>query len=88
MSNHHNLIVGGDEKMPQQYELKQVRVYLKEATPLYSNQEITSPESAIRIMSEALAGMDREYCCVVNLDNRHRPINFNIVSIGDASSGN
>lgn len=74
--------------MPQQYELKQVRVYLKEATPLYSNQAITSPESAIRIMSEALAGMDREYCCVVNLDNRHRPINFNIVSIGDASSGN
>ncbi len=72
--------------MADQYELKQVRVYLKEATPLYSNQEITSPESAIRIMSEALAGMDREYCCVVNLDNRHRPINFNIVSIGDASS--
>ncbi|MBR0341631.1 MAG: ImmA/IrrE family metallo-endopeptidase [Oscillospiraceae bacterium] len=72
--------------MADQYELKQVRVYLKEATPLYSNQEITSPESAVRIMSEALAGMDREYCCVVNLDNRHRPINFNIVSIGDASS--
>ena len=47
------------KKMPQQYELKQVRVYLKEATPLYSNQEITSPESAIRIMSEALVGMDR-----------------------------
>ena len=72
--------------MPQQYELKQVRIYLKEATPLYSNEEIISPESAIRVMSEALAGMDREYCCVVNLDSRHRPINFNIVSIGDANS--
>ena len=74
------------KKMAEQYELKQVRVYLKEATPLYSNEEIHSPESAIRVMSDALAGMDREYCCVVNLDHRHRPINFNIVSIGDASS--
>ena len=72
--------------MPQQYELKQVRIYLKEATPLYSNEEINSPDSAIRVMSDALAGMDREYCCVVNLDSRHRPINFNIVSIGDANS--
>ena len=33
---------GGDEKMADQYELKQVRVYLKEAASLYSNQEITS----------------------------------------------
>ena len=30
------------KEMPQQYELKQVRVYLKEATPLYSNEEISS----------------------------------------------
>ena len=72
--------------MPQQYELKQIRVYLKEATSLYSNEEISSPESVIRVMSGALAGMDREYCFVVNLDNRHRPIHFNIVSIGDATS--
>ena len=27
--------------------------------------------------------MDREYVCVVNLDTRKHPINFNIVSIGD-----
>ncbi len=27
--------------------------------------------------------MDREYCCVVNLDGSNHPINFNIVSIGD-----
>ena len=72
------------KKTPQQYELKQVRIYLKEATPLYSNEEISSPDSAIRVMSEVLAGMDREYCCVVNLGSRHRPINFNIVSIRQA----
>ena len=72
--------------MPETYELKQVRVQLRDATPLYSNESVSSPEAAIRVMSEALAGMDREYCCVVNLDNRLRPINFNIVSIGDASS--
>ena len=72
--------------MPQPYELKQVRVYLKEATPLYSNEEINSPESAIRVMSEALAGMDRECCAVINCDNRNRVLSFSVVSLGDASS--
>jgi len=45
-----------------------------------------SPEDAARVMADALAMMDREYCCVVNLDNRNRPINYNVVSIGDVNS--
>lgn len=72
--------------MPQPYELKQVRVYLKEATPLYSNEEISSPEAAIKVMSETLAGLDRETCCLVVLDSRNRPITYNVLSIGDATS--
>ena len=44
-------------KADNEYELKQVRIYLKEAMPLYSNGEISSPDSAIRVMSEALAGI-------------------------------
>ena len=68
------------------FELKQVRVQLREALPLYSTEQVSSPQDAVRIMSETLAGMDREYCCVVNLDSRNRPINFNIVSIGDVNS--
>ena len=37
-------------------------------------------------MAEALAEMDREYCCVMNLDNKNRTINFNVVSIGDVNA--
>ena len=65
------------------YELKQVRIQLREDTPLYSMEEIHSPQDAIRIMSDALAMMDRECCALVCLDNRNRPINFHILSIGD-----
>ena len=72
--------------MAEPFELKQVRIQLKEATPIYSTSRIQSPEDAARVMADALAMMDREYCCVVNLDNRNRPINYNVVSIGDVNS--
>ena len=69
----------------EQYELKQVQVRLRlaEAEPLYSSEPITDSEKAVEIMAKALAEMDREYVCVVNLDTQRHPINFNIVSIGD-----
>ena len=69
----------------EQYELKQVQVRLRlqEAEPLYSTEPITNSDKAVEIMAKALAEMDREYVCVVNLDTRKQPINFNIVSIGD-----
>lgn len=68
-----------------QYELKQVQVRLKlaETEPLYSNEPITDSDKAVQVMAKALSEMDREYVCVVNLDTRKHPINFNIVSIGD-----
>ena len=69
----------------EQYELKQVQVRLRlqEAEPLYSTEPITDSDKAVEIMAKALSEMDREYVCVVNLDTRKQPINFNIVSIGD-----
>lgn len=73
--------------MAEAYELKQVQVRLKlsEAQPLYSTEKISTPDKAVETMAQALAQLDREYCCVVNLDGANRPINFNIVSIGDVS---
>ena len=66
------------------YKLKgiEVRLKVKEGTSLYSTEPITSQEDAVRVMAEAMAELDREYVCVVNLDNRCRPINYNVVSIG------
>lgn len=69
----------------QKYELKQVQVRLRlaEVEPLYSDEAITDSDKAVNVMAKALAEMDREYVCVVNLDTKRHPINFNIVSIGD-----
>lgn len=71
-----------------QYELKQVSVRLKlcEETPLYSTEQIDSPRRAIEVMKDMMRQLDREYVCIVNLDNGNRPINFNIVSIGSINA--
>ncbi len=71
-----------------QYELKQVSVRLKlcEEAPLYSTEQINTPRKAIDVMKDMLRQLDREYVCVVNLDNGNRPINFNIVSMGTINS--
>ena len=69
------------------YEFKQVSVRLKlsESEPIYSTEPINTPDKAVEIMAKVLSQMDREYCCVVNLDNANHPINFNVVSIGDVN---
>ncbi len=76
--------------MAETYELKQVqvRLMLAEAEPLYSTEQLTSPDKAVDVMAQVLAQMDREYCCVVNLDGANHPINFNVVSIGDINQAN
>ena len=53
------------------YELKQVQVRLRlsEAGSIYSSKEITNDVRAAEVMSDVLAQMDREYVCVVNLED-------------------
>lgn len=48
--------------------------------------KITTPGDAVKIMSDIIRDMDREYLCVVNLMNDNMPVNASIVSIGDYSS--
>ena len=69
-------------------ELKRVEVRLKltEGNGLYSNESIDKAETAVRIMADAMAGLDREEVCVVNMDGKGHPINFNVVSIGSLNS--
>lgn len=43
---------------------------------------LTSPEVAAAVMRDVLKELDREWVCVVNMDNHLKPVNFNIVSIG------
>ena len=49
-------------RMAEEYELKQVKVRLKlaEADPIYSTEQITTPDNAAEVMAQVLSQMDRE----------------------------
>lgn len=71
-----------EEKKP--FELKEVKVRLRltEGESLYSGRPLISPQVATDVMAKVLAEMDREYCCIVMLDNKMRALAYNVVSIG------
>lgn len=66
------------------YQLQEVnvRLCLKEGAVLYSTAPLSHPEAARDVMRDVLKDLDREMVCVVNLDNKMKPINYNVVSIG------
>ena len=49
-------------------------------------ERIDTPEKAVSVLAPVLAELDREEVCVVNLDGKGRPINFNVVSIGSVNA--
>lgn len=71
-----------------QHELKQVEVRLKltDKAGVFSMERIDTPEKAVSVLASVLAELDREEVCVVNLDGKGRPINFNVVSIGSVNA--
>lgn len=66
------------------YQIPEVQIRIKEGpTTLYSEDPISSPESAARLIGDRLLrDMDREYLIAVSLNNHLQPINYSIVSIG------
>ena len=70
------------ENGTKRYKLKEVCIRLAEGHPLYSDVPLSSPTAALDVMRKALSQYDREVLCVVNLNNKLKPINFNIVSMG------
>lgn len=65
------------------YKLKEVVLRLTEGQSLYSDQAITNADAAVEVMRKELMQQDREVLCVVNLNSKLKPINFNIVSVGN-----
>ena len=65
------------------YKLKEACIRLAEGRPLYSDVPITTPLEALAVMRRELSRYDREVLCVVNRNTRMKPINFNIVSVGE-----
>ena len=74
------------ENGTRRYKLKEVCIRLAEGHPLYSDVPITTPNIAMDVMRKELSQYDREVLCVVNLNNKMQPINFNIVSMGSINS--
>ena len=70
------------ENGTKRYKLKEVCIRLAEGHPLYSDVPLSSPTAALDVMRKELSQYDREVLCVVNLNNKLKPINFNIVSMG------
>ena len=70
------------EKKQRQYKLHEVCIRLAEGTTLYSTEPMSTPDRAVDVMRKELSQYDREVLCVVNLNSRLKPINFNIVSVG------
>ncbi len=64
----------------------EVRLCLREGNPYYSTEPISSPDQAVNIMGQFMKDLDREMVAVVNLDTKHRPLNYNIVSIGSINA--
>ena len=75
-----------EEKTSIRYKFPEVYIQLAERTVLYSEEPVNTPRKASEMMAGMLSTMDREYLCVVNLNARLQPINFNIVSIGSLDS--
>ncbi len=75
-----------NEANAKQYKLKEVCIRLSEGHPLYSDIPLSSPLDAMDVMKKELSQYDREVICVVNLNSKLKPINFNIVSMGSINA--
>ena len=69
-----------EKQKPKQYKLKEVCIRLAEGHPLYSDQPLSTPAAALDVMRREMSQYDREVLCVVNMNARLQPINFNVVS--------
>lgn len=70
------------QKNLKRFKLKEVIISLKRGHSLYSEHPLSSPANAVDVMRREMSLYDREVLCVVNLNARLQPINFNVVSIG------
>lgn len=64
------------------FQLDVVSVRLVRDAPIFSEQKIVNPESAIAVVGELLCEIDREVVCIINLKSDGSPINCNIASMG------
>lgn len=64
------------------YKLDRVAIRMVKEPPLYSEEPLSNPETAIKVLRDVFKEYDREIVCLVNLKSNMQPVNLNIVSIG------
>ena len=67
-------------------ELRVVNIRMVREPSLYSEERITCPEDAVKVIAKELSAYDREVFAVLNLKTNGQPINFNICSVGTLDS--
>ena len=68
--------------MKRKYGIDQVSVRLVKEAPILSEEEISTPDDAIRILGDTFKDYDREVVGVVHLRSDNVPINMTIISMG------
>ncbi|MDT8716228.1 JAB domain-containing protein [Clostridium sp. 19966] len=59
---------------------------IKEASMLYRNRMVNSPNDAYKLVKKFLEGSDREQLIVCSLDTKNQPTTINVVSVGTLNS--
>ena len=67
-------------------EIRVVNIRMVKEPSLYSEEKITRPEDAIRLVAKELAAYDREVFAVLNIKVNGQIINLNICSVGTLDS--
>lgn len=62
-----------------------VLIKMVKGKPLLSEEPIKEPQDAVILLSKLLEDTDREMVFVINLDNKNKPINYNLMSIGSVN---
>lgn len=68
--------------MKRKYGIEQAAVRLVKEAPLLSEEAVSTPEDAIRILGDVFKDYDREVAGVVHLRSDNAPINMVIISMG------
>ena len=74
-------------KMGNPNELQVVNIRMVKEPSLYSEDKITCPEDAVKVIADYLKTCDREHFLILNLKSNGQVINMNVCSVGslDAS---
>jgi len=72
--------------MEETNHLDSVSVRLNLERRYYSEEPIIKAEDAVNVVAGEMATWDREVFCILNLDVRHKPINFSLIGMGGATT--